>query len=156
MTLKQKLTAGKVTNWPAFILDSNTDPSTQQVSSPFAGTPSAPSVDPYMTDPTEVDPTGATVYLRQKDWPTLATAQAIADILGGIVIALPSPMQGVTFNQPLYGVQITGPGTNNTTADCPYLLNGQTTASVIANLFPGNKAIIQQALPQILGIVAGG
>jgi hypothetical protein len=147
MKAKQTAAGNNINSWPSFL--DNVDPSTQIVQSPFS--------DPvYVADPTMIDTTGATIHLKPSDWPTPGTAEQIAFALGGETYEIPPAMPGVTFNQPNYGIRLTGPGTNNTAADCPFLAGGVTTASVIANCFPKNKALLEDALPKILGIVAGG
>jgi hypothetical protein len=131
-----------INNWPAFL--TVVDPSTQEVASPFAN--------PYVVDPTEIDPTGATVHLNPRDWATLECAQQVADTLGGIVTVGPppwagSPLVGVTYGQEKYYVTLTG---------APFLVDSTTDPAMLANMFPGNLAVLKEALPMFLGIVAGG
>jgi len=133
---------GNINDWTEFL--TTVDLPTQLVASPFP--------DPYMAAPTVSfmagTPLAKTYALNPRNWATKACAQQIAHALGGYVTTsapswAPGPLSGgFSYDQPKFYV---------------YLANGTAIdPAMLANMFPGNLAVLKQALPMFLGITPGG
>lgn len=152
-------TTNNIANWPA-LLTNVPDAGTQKVQLP----PPFDSVSPFMAAPTEVDTTGATQALDPHKWATQEWAEFVAAQLGGMAFAYTSetpqfwyvPDKGVTYNQLKWFVQLTGEGTSNPPAAAPFLLDGITDPADLAMKYGNTVAVMNQALPEFLGIVQGG